>query len=144
VTKVQSSSPFNLLAFHPDLYFYGIHGVEGLYAVMGPGCVSVSRKVEGNADVTTGKWKDGRIGVYYGALKGEKAHPTRVWGEKGMTEASGPGGSVGLVAAIAEFFHTGRPPVDPAETIEVFEFMTAAQLSKERNGAEVQLAELRK
>jgi hypothetical protein len=144
VTKVQGSSPFNLLAFHPDLYFYGIHGVEGLYAVMGPGCVSVSRKLEGNADVTTGKWKDGRVGVYYGALKGEKPHPTRVWGDKGMTEASGSGGSGGLVAAIAEFFQTGRPPVDPAETIEVFEFMTAAQLSKERNGAEVKLAELRK
>jgi hypothetical protein len=34
--------------------------------------------------------------------------------------------------------------VDPAETIELFEFMTAAQLSKERSGAEVPLAELRK
>ena len=144
VTKVQSSSPFNLLAFHPDLFFYGIHGVEGLYAVMGRGCVSVSRTLEGNADITTGKWKDGRVGVYYGPLKGEKPHPTRVTGDKGTTEASGSGGSDGLVHAIAEFFQTGRPPVDPAETIEVFEFMTAAQLSKERNGAEVPLAELRK
>jgi hypothetical protein len=46
--------------------------------------------------------------------------------------------------AIAEFFQTGRPPFDPAQTLEVFEFMTAAQLSKERGGAEVPLAELRK
>ena len=43
--------------------------------------------------------------------------------------------------AIAEFFQTGRAPVDPAETIEVFEFMTAAQLSKDRGGAEVPLQE---
>ena len=54
------------------------------------------------------------------------------------------GGYDGLVQAIAEFFQTGRPPVDVAETIELFEFMTAAQVSKERNGAAVPLAELRK
>jgi len=45
---------------------------------------------------------------------------------------------------VAEFFHTGRVPVDIAETIEIFEFMTAAQLSSERSGAEVSLADLRR
>jgi hypothetical protein len=44
---------------------------------------------------------------------------------------------------VAEFFHTGRSPVDVAQTIEIFEFMTAAQTSKERNGAEVSLSDLR-
>ena len=144
VSKVQASSPFNVLAFHPDLYFYGIHGVEALYAVMGPGCVSVSRKAEDGADITTGTWKDGRIGVYYGPAKGEKVPMIRVWGTEGTTESTGSGGYEGLVRVIAEFFHTGRPPVDPAETVELFEFMTAAQQSKERGGAQVPLAELRK
>jgi hypothetical protein len=145
VTKVQGSSPFNVLAFHPDLYFYGIHGVEALYAVMGRGCVSVSRKVQENgADVTTGQWKDGRIGVYYGPAKGEKVPAIRIWGTEGTTETKGSGGYDGTVKAIAEFFHTGRPPIDPAETLEIFEFMTAAQVSKERGGASVLLAELRK
>jgi hypothetical protein len=144
VSKVQASSPFNVLAFHPDLYFYGIHGVEALYAVIGPGCVSVSRKSEGGADITTGKWKDGRLGVYYGPAKGEKVPVVRIWGAEGTTESKGSGGYEGLVRAIAEFFHTGQTPVDPAETIEIFEFMTAAQRSKERSGAEVPLAELRK
>ena len=49
-----------------------------------------------------------------------------------------------LVRAIAEFFHTGKPPVNPAETLEIFEFMTAAQLSKDRGGADVPLNELRR
>ena len=89
VTKVQGSSPFSKLDFHPDLYFYGIHGVEALYAVMGRGCVSVSRKVENGADVTTGQWKDGRIGVYYGPAKGEKVPVIRVWGAEGTTELQG-------------------------------------------------------
>ncbi len=144
VTKVQASSPFSKLEFHPDLYFYGIHGVEALYAVMGRGCVSVSRKTENGADITTGQWKDGRLGVYYGPAKGEKVPAIRVLGADGSIEAPGGGGYEGLVRAIAEFFHTGRAPVDPAETLELFEFMTAAQLSKDRGGAQVPLAELRK
>ncbi|MHC4434036.1 MAG: Gfo/Idh/MocA family protein, partial [Planctomycetota bacterium] len=31
-------SPCSLEEHHPDLYWYGVHGVEMLFAVMGPGC----------------------------------------------------------------------------------------------------------
>jgi hypothetical protein len=144
VQRVQGTSPLNKIAHHPDLFFYGIHGIEAMYAVMGPGCVSVSRKVEGRADVTTGQWKDGRVGVYRELLKNERLPAVRVWGSEGTTETTGPDDYACLVLAIAEFFQTGRPPVDAAETIEIFEFMTAAQLSHDRGGAEVPLAEVRK
>ncbi|MGD2175029.1 MAG: Gfo/Idh/MocA family oxidoreductase [Candidatus Brocadiaceae bacterium] len=144
VTKVQGSSRLGKLAFHPDLFFYGIHGVEPLYAVMGTGCVSVTRTITDEADVTTGKWRDGRTGVYYSARKGERQPTIRIWGTEGETQSEGRGGYEGLVLAIAEFFHTGKPPVDAAETVEIFEFMTAADVSKERGGEEVQLEELRK
>jgi hypothetical protein len=144
VLKVQGTSPLNKIAHHPDLFFYGIHGIEALYAVMGTGCVSVSRKIEGGADVTTGKWKDGRLGVYRELVKNERLPAVRVWGTAGTAESTGPDDYAGLVLAIAEFFQTGRPPLDAAETIEIFEFMTAAQLSSDRGGAEVPLAEVRK
>jgi predicted dehydrogenase len=145
VTRVQASSPFNVMEHHPDLYYYGIHGVETLYAVMGRGCVSVSRRIDGDADVTTGTWRDGRIGVYYGPLKSADKQPiVRVQGEKGSTESSGSVPYDTLAIAIAQFFQTGRSPVDAAETIEILEFMSAAQLSKERGGAAISLAELRK
>jgi predicted dehydrogenase len=145
VTRVQATYTLNKIEFHPDLYFYGIHGVEALYAVMGTGCAKLTRRIEVDADVTTCTWSDGRVGVYHGTLKGAAPQPLiRIWGEKGTTQASGPGGYDGLVQAIAEFFQTGRAPVDVAQTLEIFEFMTAADLSKARNGAEVQLAELRK
>jgi hypothetical protein len=145
VTKVQATYTMNTIEFHPDLFFYGIHGVEALYAVMGTGCAKLSRKIEADADITTCTWKDGRVGVYHGLLKsGQKQPLIRIWGDQGATEASGAGGYDGMLRAMAEFFHTGRSPVDVAQTLEIFEFMTAADLSKARNGAEVTLAELRK
>ena len=145
VTSIRASSPFNVMEHHPDLYYYGIHGVETLYAVMGRGCVSVSRKVDGDSDVTTGKWQDGRIGVYYGPLKSTDKQPIlRIQGDKGVAETSAATPYDALAIAIAQFFHTGHSPVDSAETIEILEFMSAAQLSKERGGAEIPLADLRK
>ena len=145
VKKVQANYLLNKIEFHPDLFYYGIHGVEALYAVMGTGCVRLSRKIHADTDVTTCQWKDGRVGVYNALLKADPTQPLiTVWGEKGTASTSGPGGYDELAGAIAEFFHTGRSPVDAAQTIEVFEFMTAAERSKERNGGEVALSELRK
>ena len=133
------------LEFHPDLFYYGIHGVEALYAIMGTGCTSLSRRNEGDADVTTCTWRDGRVGRFRGLPKADSTQPLiRVTGTTGTIETKGTADNEAIVAAIAEFFHTGRTPVDVAQTVEVFEFMTAAQLSKERGGAEVRLAELRK
>jgi predicted dehydrogenase len=145
VTKVQSTYTLNKLDFHPDLYYYGIHGVEALYAMLGPGCISVSRTIQGDADVTTGTWKDGRVGIFRGLTgPGEKAPMLRVFGEKGTADSGGPQGYDGLVLAIAEFFQTRRSPVPEEQTLEIFEFMSAADLSRDRRGAEVRLAELRK
>jgi hypothetical protein len=119
--------------------------LEALYAVMGTGCSAVSRRIEADADITTCTWKDGRVGIYHGTLKPAQQMPlVRVWGEQGTTDAVGDGNYEDMLRTIAEFFHTGRAPFDVAETIEIFEFMTAADVSKTRNGAAVPLAEVRK
>jgi hypothetical protein len=44
------------------------------------------------------------------------------------------------VDEIVKFFKTGKTPVTPEETIEIFAFMTAADESKAKNGAKVELA----
>jgi hypothetical protein len=145
VTKVETNYVLNKVEFHPDLFYYGIHGVEALYAVMGGGCQKLSRKMEGNVDVSTCTWRDGRIGSYRGLPKADATQPLMtVTGDKGTTTSSGSGSYDEIARVIAEFFHTGKTPVDAAQTLEIFEFMTAAQLSRERGGAEVALAELRK
>ena len=41
-----------------------------------------------------------------------------------------------VVEEIVKFFETGKVPVSAEETIEIFAFMTAADVSKEKGGAE--------
>ena len=145
VQRVQANYQLNVVPFHPDLYYYGVHGVEALYAVMGTGCTTLSRKVAPDSDVTTCTWKDGRVGVYNALLKADPKLPVLELTGSSGTASTGPAANYdGLIVAIAEFFHTGRSPVPIAETLEVLEFMTAAQMSKDKGGAAVKLADLRR
>jgi predicted dehydrogenase len=145
VTRVQANYQLNVVPFHPDLYYYGIHGVEALYAVMGTGCTTLSRKVAPGSDVTTCTWKDGRVGTYKALLTADPKQPVlELTGSSGTASTGGPSSYDGLIVAIAEFFHTGRSPVPIAETLEVFEFMTAAQISKDKGGVAVKLSDLRR
>jgi len=144
LTKAQGSSPLHIEPHHPDLFWYGIHGVEGLYTVMGTGCRRVTYKVEKTVEWATGTWADGRIGVFRGVKRGDYKPLVKVWGDKGQAASKGGYNYNGLCEAIAKFFQTGKAPIDPAETLEIVEFMLAAQRSKERNGAAVTLEEVRK
>ncbi len=124
---------------HPDLFWYGVHGVEALYTIMGPGCQTVTRSHTKGADVVTGTWADGRIGTFRGIRAGKQDYGALVFGSAGIVETGGFGGYEPLVAAICRFFRTGEPPVSARETIEMFAFMEAADESKRHNGAPVGL-----
>src|SRR5687768_8231614 len=120
VTRVEATYLLQPLEFHPDLFYYGIHGVEALYAAMGTGCTSLSRRNEGDVDVTTCTWRDGRVGRFRGLPKADSTQPLiRMTATTGTVETKGTADNEGIVAAIAEFFHTGRPPVDVAQTVEI-------------------------
>src|SRR4051812_11701175 len=41
----------------PDMFFYGIHGIEPLFVLMGRGCETVSRVHTKDTDFVTGVWK---------------------------------------------------------------------------------------
>ena len=103
VSRVEASYVLNKVEFHPDLFYYGIHGVEALYAVMGTGCVSVSRRVTADSDVTTCRWRDGRVGVYHGLPKADPARPLlTVIGEAGTVSTKDAANYDGIVRVIAE------------------------------------------
>jgi hypothetical protein len=124
----------------PDLFFYGIHGVEPLFALMGSGCESVSRIQTTDTDLVTGVWKGGRIGSYRGIRKNKAEFGATAFGSKAIVSADrGVTGYEPLCLEIAKFFKTGKAPVTPEQTLEVIAFMEAADESKRQNGAAVSL-----
>jgi len=145
--------PCPIETYVPDLFWYGIHAVEMLYALMGPGCDTVARVHAPAADVVVGRWKDGRIGVMRGVREGPYAYGAVAYGSKsilslgdprrdGGREPAAPSTYAEMLKAVLAFFRTGVPPVAPEETLEIMAFMEAADLSKAREGAPVALAEV--
>ena len=131
--------PCPLEPTHPDLFWYGIHAVEMLFTIMGPGCEKVSRARTDGTDVVTGVWKDGRVGVFRGIRQGKADYGGIVFGTKGIEPCGGYTGYKPLVEEIARFFATGKAPVSADETTEIFAFMEAADESKRRGGEPVLL-----
>jgi len=134
-------SPCSLNEHHPDLYWYGVHGVEILYAVMGTGCQSVRRVQTPDYEFVVGLWEGGRIGTYRGLRKGRHDYGATVFGSKSIIQAGKYGGYEPLVDEIIKFFKTGVVPVPKEETIELFAFMSAADESRAKGGAAVSIAE---
>ncbi|PPL03865.1 Gfo/Idh/MocA family protein [Parapedobacter indicus] len=135
-------SPATIEPHHPDLFWYGIHGVESLIALMGVGCKELSRVHTEGTDIVVGTWADGRIGTFRGTRTGKHTYGGTAYGEQGDLTLGPYKGYDTLLSKIIEFFDSGQSPVDANETLEIYRFMTAADLSKARGGAKVALAEL--
>lgn len=138
--------PCSLEPHHPDLFWYGIHGCEVLFTIMGTGCESVTRVHADGVDFVTGTWKGGRVGTFRGIRAGKADYGAMVYGTKGNAPtdpknapADVPKGYDALLVPIATFFKTGVAPVSAEETIELFAFMEAADESKRQGGKPVTL-----
>jgi hypothetical protein len=133
------SSSKSILPGHPDLFYYGVHGCETLFAIMGTGCLSVSRIKTSTADLAAGIWKDGRPGTFRGILQGQVGYRATVFGEKAIAQAGKFEGYEPLLAEIARFFKTGNAPVTAEQTLELYAFMEAADESQRQGGRPVTL-----
>jgi hypothetical protein len=129
--------PCHLEEHHPDLFWYGIHGVEALFTIMGTGCQSVTRIQTEGTDVVAGVWNGGRVGTFRGLRKGASDYGATVFGSKGIAPSGGYAGYQPLVVEICRFFRSGTSPVSPDETLEIFAFMEAADESKRQGGKPV-------
>ena len=140
VSLAETSSPASLEEHHPDLFWYGIHGVESLFAIMGTGCQGVKRSMTADGKIqVTGTWEGGRTGTFTEA----KGYAGKAIGDKGENvEVAKYEGYDPLLFSIVHFFRTGVKPVTDEETIEIYAFMEAADESKRRGGAEVTLKEV--
>ena len=112
-------SPCSLESTHPDLFWYGIHGVESLFTVMGTGCDKVTRVSTPGIDLAVGTWKGGRVGTFRGIRDGSSGYGGTAFGAKGIDQIGPYGGYRPLLVEIVKFFQGGETPVSKEETLEI-------------------------
>ncbi|QDT11099.1 Gfo/Idh/MocA family protein [Planctomycetes bacterium K23_9] len=144
VLGASTHSPCSLEPSHSRLYWYGIHGVELLFTSLGSGCESVSMTTSEGTDLAVGHWSGGRIGTFRGIRIGKASYGGIAYGSKGIADLGKYDGYKPLVVEIAKFFRTGKAPIDPKETLNLYAFMAAAELSAQNGGEVVQIADVMK
>jgi hypothetical protein len=127
-------SPAHLEPSHKDLYWYGIHGVEMLFALLGPECLNVQVTHSENVDICVGRWAGGKIGVLRGTRNGVDAFGgTAYTVDKTITLGAYKGYSP-MLKRIVDFYETGQAPVDNKETLAICKFIDAAYQSRINGG----------
>lgn len=139
-----STGPCHLEPHHPDLFWYGVHPTEALYAILGTGCESIVRTSTPDTDVITGVWRGGKVGTVIGIRNAAAPYRVTVFGTKAVVDQKPGGDYAPLVREVIKFFQTGIAPVSPEETIELFAFMAAADESKRQGGKPVRIADVLK
>ncbi len=121
---------------NPGLFHYGIHAVEILYTLMGPGCEQVHCVYEAKSEVTTGRWRDGRVASIRGLRHGALAYGATVFCERGVKHLAVNATYIyrELLKQIVAMFQTGKPPLDPRISLEIVSFIESARHSGINHG----------
>ena len=110
-----------------------------MFTLMGTGCQQVRRIYKKGVDIVIGEWKDGRMATFRGIRDGKGGYGGTAYGTEGIASAGLYEGYEHLVKEILQFFSTGKAPVNPDETLEIFAFMQAAELSKKMDATPVRI-----
>ncbi len=121
---------------NPGLFHYGIHPVEMLYTLMGPGCQRLTCMSQPGADVVTGVWSDGRVATVRGIRAGKADYGFTIFGEKAVTTQGVSTRYIyrELLKKIVQMLETKEPPIDPRETLEIVAFIEGARTSGDAGG----------
>lgn len=135
VIGVDTFGPTPVEEVMPGFFCYGIHSVEMLYTVMGPGCVKVTTHSNSEYDLAIGVWRDGRIGTVRGNRRGNYRFGVVIHREKGIQFANVSAHPkpfyTGLLEQIMAMVQTGIPPIDVEESLEIIRFIEASNQSAE-------------
>jgi hypothetical protein len=135
IEGVLAYGPASLHERNPGLFHYGVHAVEVLYTVMGPGCQRLTCTHEKDVDVVVGQWKDGRVSEVRGIRPGGP-YGFVAFTDKGVKHVAFDTKLIyrELLKKIVEFFDKKKAPVDPAQTVEMMGFIEAALKSGNNHG----------
>lgn len=140
VLGVDAYTPASTHPRNPGLFHYAVHGVEMMYALMGPGCRRVSCTHTEGVDVAVGEWGDGRLATVRGTRHGSYGLGFTAFAEKGVVPgSSSPFYYRELLKRVVAMMGSGESPLTGEEMIEVVAFQVAANASMEREGSPVPL-----
>jgi hypothetical protein len=145
VHAAEAFGPMTLLEDYPSYYWYGVHSVHLLYALMGSGCREVRTCHTPGQDVITGTWSDGRLGTVRGCRFDKAPFGATVFTSAGVRHgvaAPEPPAYAALLRAILPFLRGEPFPVPLEQTVEAMVFLEAAEKSRQAGGAAVALADL--
>jgi len=145
VGAVLGADAYSPASFHPrnpGLFNYGIHGVETLYSLMGPGCESVWCVSEDRWETTMGRWRDCRIGTMRGTRQGAHSYGFTAFCEKGVVQSVIDTRYIyrELLKQIMNMFQTRKPPLTVEETVEIIAFIEASMESANKGSIKVKLS----
>ena len=124
-------------------FYYGIHQVEMLYAAMGQGCERVSCAREGESEIITGFWSNGRIGTIATNHTESRPFGGYLLGEGSSTLVEVQDMKYdryhAFLNSALDFFRGGETPVPVKETMETIAFMEAASQSAAQSGIPVEI-----
>ncbi len=126
-----------------DTLQYGIHPLEFVYGIVGPGVVSVRNAGDGDADVIHLKYADGKEATVLIYRSQRPDFAITIYGAKGIL-SSGPikveqfdPGARRMMETFAEMVKTKTPPVPYDELVEEIKVLSAAIESRQNQGKEI-------
>lgn len=131
ILSVEVWGPCALHEGNPGLLHYGIHGVEMLYALLGPGCLEVQSWRTEPSEVLMARWPSGHLSTLRGIRAGQYGFGFVAHYERG-NQAYAINGSAyyrEMLKAIVGMFQTKKPPIPYPELHELMAFIEAADKS---------------
>ena len=131
IEQVHVFSPASLEPTNPGLFWYGIHGVEMVYSLLGQGCREVTCLSREKGEVVIADWEQDRRATLAATRLSNHDYGAVVHGSKGSRAfvCQLQDIYVPLVRSIVAFFRGCDPPVSIETTIEIMAFIEAALLS---------------
>ncbi|MGD6876106.1 Gfo/Idh/MocA family protein [Bacillus infantis] len=134
ITGADCFGPMEMAETQPGYFWYGIHTIEMLYAILGRGVHQVTAVSNRDHDLIAAQWENGRIGTVRGNRKGNYSFGAVIHHEQGseyiLVDTSEKPFYASLLEHIMYFFSTGKTAVPMEETLDIIRFIEAANKSR--------------
>ncbi len=118
----------------PGLFWYGVHAIEMIETVMGPGCKEVHATKNKDGEIIACTWSDGRLASIRGLRKGHSQFGATIHREKGFQFTDGSPAKrsyyAGMLEAVMRSLPNGKSAVPKEQTLEIVRIIEAANESR--------------